>query len=228
MVATALLWALAVAGQCCLSSGPAWGQGANGNIAIEVKNIGRTYQEFQKASADCQAVVRNYYEYKNAQTRKRSISVTAEVARDKAVAFINAVARMGEVQSQNYSEYRGDMDLEGKIKKLEAYRNYLTKVLTGPGPDPDIVSLLTQQVQSVEYEVNRIKQALDDGMDAKASITIQIKERGYDDPAGAGPVLPGPFKAALALLGLACIGIGFLAGYFVKGMPKAKAAANVA
>jgi hypothetical protein len=150
---------------------------ASGNITIEVSNIAGAQKDLQKAATDLKIVYKSYSDYLNSSNNKRAISANCLIDKSQAVAFINQIAALGSVTSQSYYENQEDQDLPGKEKKLNVFRKYLNRVLTSPDPDPDVVALISQQVQSLEYEVNRIKTE-DKG--SVANISIQIQEKGYN------------------------------------------------
>jgi len=149
----------------------------SGNITIETRNIDNAQKELQKAATELKLTFKSYSDYKNSSNNKRAISANCLVDKTQAVAFINLVAGLGSVQSQSYYENQDELDLPAKEKKLKAFQRYLTKVLTSASPDPDVVALISQQVQSLEYEINRIK---GEGQGKSANISIQIQEKGYN------------------------------------------------
>jgi hypothetical protein len=149
---------------------------ASGNITIEVSNIAGVQKDLQKATTELKIVYKSYSDYLNGSNNKRAISANCLVDKSQAVAF-NQIAALGSVTSQSYYENQEDQDLPGKEKKLKVFQKYLNRILTSPDPDPDVVALISQQVQSLEYEVNRIKNE-DNG--SVANISIQIQEKGYN------------------------------------------------
>jgi hypothetical protein len=148
----------------------------NGNITVECGNMGKAQQELQKAIADIKCQVTNYNDYQNSQNKKRAINATCLVPKEQVTGFMNRLAGLGEVQSQSYYNNQGEYDLAAKEKKLATFQKYLGKLLASGSPDPDVVTLISQQVQSLEYEVARLK-----GQDPNmATVSVQLKEKGYD------------------------------------------------
>lgn len=185
---------------------------ASGNITIETRNINNAQKELQKAATELKVVFKSYSDYKNSSSNKRAISANCLVDKTQAVAFINLVASWGSVQSQSYYENQDELDLPAKEKKLKAFQRYLTKILASASPDPDVVALISQQVQSLEYEVNRIK---GEGQGRTANISIQIQEKGYNQQ----PLdFLGPksfIKAAAMVLALLCLLLGMVLGWLM-------------
>ena len=169
---------------------------ASGNITVEVRNIGAVQKDLQKTATELKIVFKSYSDYKNSTNNKRCISANCMVDKAQAVAFINQIAAWGSVQSQSYYENQEDQDLPSKEKKLKVFQKYLTRVLTSADPDPDVVALISQQVQSLEYEVNRIKT---EGLGTAANVSIQIQEKGYNQQP-MDPMSQKAFAKMLALL----------------------------
>lgn len=180
----------------------------NGNITVECGNMGQAQQELQAVITDLKCRVTNYSDYQNGQNKKRAISATCLVPEAQVTAFMNRLAALGEVQSQSYYNNPSEYDLAAKEKKLAAFQKFLSKLLISGNPDPDVVALISQQVQSLEYEVARIK-----GQEPNmATVSVQLKEKGYDRQ---------PFeffgkfqliKTALVLVAVLLLSIGLVLG----------------
>jgi hypothetical protein len=185
---------------------------ANGSITVEVRHAGEAQKELQKAAAGLKIVFKSYSDYKNSSTGKRAISANCLVDKAQAVAFINQIAALGSVQSQSYYENQEDQDLPSKEKKLKVFQKYLTRALTSADPDPDVVALISQQVQSLQCEVNRIKT---EGQGTDANVSIQIQEKGYNQQPF-DPMSQKAFAKMLALLvALLLLFLGGLLGWLL-------------
>jgi hypothetical protein len=189
---------------------PAGGAG-NGNIVIEVRNVKGIAQKIDRINAEYSPVVKNYNEYTNNQTKKSSINLSLQIPKEKALGLIGSYADLGEVQSKSYSEYQNYYDLENIQKKAEIFRRHLEKIISSEKPEPEMVKLLAQQIESLESQLRSAAQQ----DSTQALIQVSIKERGYDNyPSGRG----GPKDKYLlillsALLALLLFFLGLLIGW---------------
>lgn len=171
-----LVWGMAGAESVAARISPAGGAG-NGNIVIEVRNVKGIAQKIDRINAEYSPVVKNYNEYTNNQTKKSSINLSLQIPKEKALGLIGSYADLGEVQSKSYSEYQNYYDLENIQKKAEIFRRYLEKIISAEKPEPEMVKLLTQQIESLE---NQLRSAAQQDS-TQALIQVSIKERGYDN-----------------------------------------------
>ncbi len=204
-----------------LCAGPECSTVATGNINVEVGSLDRVRGGLQALVKADSVAVRSYSEYAN-NRGKRSTNASYEMPKASAQAFMDGVGRLGRVQNRNYSDtYNPGYNITAYQRRLEAYRQHLKRLLTTPGADPDIVSLLDQQIQSLESQIESMKRSCATSWD-RATISVQVSERGYNQ----NNSLPAsPFKliiiAALVLLLIGLL-VGLLVGRLaVKGKASA-------
>lgn len=209
LIVTALLGAGLPAGSGL--GQPARASTGNGNITVEVRDLDSVRDGLQKLTQANGAVLKNYSEYAN-KRGKGSLNANYELKKDAVTGFMDGLAKLGKMTTRNYSDQNSSAyDQETMQRKLEAYRRHLQRVLAAPGADPEIVTLLVQQIQSLESQSNSgVRGALPSG--EVATISVQVFERGYN--AGNGFLLS---PAALVILaaGLLCaigIALGVMLG----------------
>ncbi|OGF05616.1 MAG: hypothetical protein A2273_03640 [Candidatus Edwardsbacteria bacterium RifOxyA12_full_54_48] len=204
-----LMWGMAGAESVAARIGSAGGAG-NGNLVIEVGSMKGVTQKIDRINAEFNPMVKNFNEYTNNQTKKRSININLQVAKEKALALMGSFAELGDVQSKSYSEYQNYYDSESLRQKLGIFKKYLERAISSEKPEPEIVKLLTQQIESLESQLRSSAQ-LDS---TQALIYVTVKERGYDNnPGQTSPrdkYLLGLLSAVLALL---LFFLGLLAGW---------------
>jgi hypothetical protein len=167
---------------------------SRGNIEVQIRNCGKAVSGLQKAAADAGAQVVDYNQYTNSENGKRSINANYRLKKEQILPFMNAVAALGEIQNQSYSENRQDYDTTDLRKRLESYQNQLDKVLAASRPDHDLVQLLNQQIENLERQLREAKASLSGDQDQTAQISISLKEKGYDRydsgrPGGLKPIV---------------------------------------
>lgn len=220
---------LALAGQtaelCCAAPG-CGGTVATGNIVVEVGNLDGVRRELQQLVKSSGAVVRSYSEY-TGNWGKRSANASYEVKKAAAQAFMDGLAGLGKLTSRNYGDqYNPCYNIESLQRKLEAYRSHLRRLLSAPGADPEIVSLLDQQIQSLESQIMSYRRNYSTSSEESATISVQVMERGYNQGSNAPPWL---VKVAV-IVALILLGLGLLGGLLVARLasgPKAEKAAVV-
>ncbi|MDQ7797584.1 MAG: DUF4349 domain-containing protein [Candidatus Edwardsbacteria bacterium] len=204
-----LVWGMAGAESVAARIGSAGGAG-NGNLVIEVGSMKGIAQKIDRINAEFNPMVKNFNEYTNNQTKKRSININLQVAKEKALALMGSFAELGDVQSKSYSEYQNYYDPENLRQKLDIFKKYLERAISSEKPEPEIVKLLTQQIESLESQLRSSAQ-LDS---TQALIYVTVKEKGYDNnPGQTSPrdkYLLGLLSAILALL---LFFLGLLAGW---------------
>lgn len=213
MIHFAMILALALAGQTaelrCAAPG-CGGTVATGNIVVEVGNLDGVRKELQQLVKSSAAVVRSYSEY-TGNRGKRSANASYEVKKAAAQPFMDGLASLGKLTSRNYGDqYNPCYNMESLQRKLEAYRSHLRRLLSAPGADPEIVSLLDQQIQSIESQIESYKRNYSASGES-ATITVQVMERGYNQASNVPPWL---VKAA-AIISLILLGLGLLVGLLV-------------
>jgi|GEM_PF-1413267 len=205
-----LLWLAAGAKSVSAKISPAGGAG-NGNITIEARSIKGIAKKIERINAEYNPVVKNYSEYTNSQTKKSSINMSLQITKDKALGLIGSFAELGDVQSKSYSEYQNYYDMENIQSKIDIFKGYLEKMITSPKPEPEVVKLLSQQIESLESQQRNACQQ----DSSRATINISIKEKGYDNY-GSGQ---GSFKDkyimifATSLLALMIYILGLITGW---------------
>lgn len=213
MTHIAMILTLALAGQSVELRCAAPGYGgtvATGNIVVEVGNLDSVRRELQQLVKSSGAVVRSYSEY-TGNRGKRSANASYEVKKEAAQAFMDGLAGLGKLTSRNYGDqYNPCYNLESLQRKLEAYRTFLRRLLASPGADPEIVSLLDQQIQSLESQIESYKRSYSTSSES-ATISVQIMERGYNQGSNVPPWL---VKVAV-MISLILLGLGLLAGLMV-------------
>ncbi len=226
MTHLAIILALALAGQTAelRCAGPG-GTVATGNIVVEVVNLDGVRQKLQQLGKSSGAVVRSYSEYTGSRG-KRSANASYEVKKAAAQAFMDGLAGLGKLTSRSYGDqYNPCYNIEALQRKLEAYRSHLRRLLSAPGADPEIVSLLDQQIQSLESQIESYRRNYSTSSDESATITVQLMERGYNQGSNVPPWL---VKAAV-IISLILLGLGLLAGLLVariRSGAKTEAAAS--
>lgn len=211
MTHIALILALALAGQTAeLRSSGHGGAVATGNIVVEVGNLDGVRRELQQLVKTSGAVVRSYSEY-TGNRGKRSANASYEVKKPAAQAFMDGLAGLGKLTSRNYGDqYNPSYNMESLQRKLEAYRSHLRRLLSAPGADPEIVSLLDQQIQSLESQIESYKRSYSPSSES-ATITVQLMERGYNQ----GSNMPPWLVKAAAIIALILLGLGLLFGLLI-------------
>jgi hypothetical protein len=203
------MWGMAGAESVAARIGSAGGAG-NGNLVIEVGSMKGVTQKIDRINAEFNPMVKNFNEYTNNQTKKRSININLQVAKEKALALMGSFAELGDVQSKSYSEYQNYYDSESLRQKLGIFKKYLERAISSEKPEPEIVKLLTQQIESLESQLRSSAQQ----DSTQALIYVTVKERGYDNnPGQTSPrdkYLLGLLSAVLALL---LFFLGLLAGW---------------
>lgn len=222
LILTAAL--LALMGQTaelrCL--GPECSTVATGSINVEVGSLDRVRGELQALVKADSVTVRSYSEYTN-NRGKRSTNASYEMPKASAQAFMDGFGKLGRVQNRNYSDtYNPGQNIFAYQRKLEAYRQHLKRLLAAPGADPDIVSLLDQQIQSLENQIESMKRSCATSWD-RATISVQISERGYNQ----GSNVPPWVAKVAAIVALILLGLGLLSGLLIARISaKAKAATD--
>lgn len=153
----------------------------NGNMAVEVKNVAKASQEMELINQKYSPEVKNYNEYTNNLNSKKAANLTILIPKENALTIMEAYAGLGTVQSKSYNEYTNYIDSEKIQEKIVIYKKYLEKSISSPAPEPEIVVLLTQQIESLESQLRNSNQP----DNAKAQIYITLKEKGYDTPSSA-------------------------------------------
>ncbi|HBE73925.1 MAG TPA: hypothetical protein DDW31_07575, partial [candidate division Zixibacteria bacterium] len=154
---------------------------ATGSINVEVRSLDGIRKQMQELVRSDSAVSKSYSEYTN-NRGKRSLNASYEVTKSSAIPFMDEIGRMGRVQNRNYSDtYNPGQNIAAYQRKLGAYRQHLKRLLAAPGADPDIVSLLDQQIQSLESQIESMKRSLASAGD-RATISVQVSESGYNQP----------------------------------------------
>jgi hypothetical protein len=213
MTHIAMILVLALAGQTaelrCAAPG-CGGTVATGNIVVEVGNLDGVRKEMQQLVKSSGAVVRSYSEY-TGNRGKRSANASYEVKKAAAQPLMDGLAGLGKLTSRNYGDqYNPCYNIESLQRKLEAYRSHLRRLLSAPGADPEIVSLLDQQIQSLESQIESYKRSYSPSSES-ATITVQLMERGYNQGSNVPPWL---VKVAV-MISLILLGLGLLAGLLV-------------
>lgn len=190
--------------------GPECSTVATGSINVEVGSLDRVRGELQALVKADSVTVRSYSEYTN-NRGKRSTNASYEMPKASAQAFMDGVGKLGRVQNRNYSDtYNPGHNIAAYQRKLEAYRQHLKRLLMSPGADPDIVSLLDQQIQSLENQIESMKRSCATSWD-RATISVQVSERGYNQNS---PLPASPVKL-LIIAALVLLLIGLLFGLLV-------------
>ncbi len=174
-----LIWGMAAAESVAARIGPAGGAG-NGNIVIEVGNMKGIAQKIDRINAEFNPVVKNFNEYANNQTQKRSINLNLQITKEKALTLMGSFSELGDVQSKSYSEYQNYYDPENLRQKIDVFRKYLERVIASEKPEAEIVKLLTQQIESLESQLRSSAQQ----DSTQALIYVTVKEKGYDNNTG--------------------------------------------
>lgn len=203
---------LAVSGQTAELRYPVYaGTVATGNIVVEVGNLDGVRRELQQLVKSSGAVVRSYSEY-TGNRGKRSANASYEVKKTAAQPFMDGLAGLGKLTSRNYGDqYNPSYNMESLQRRLEAYQAHLRRLLSTPGADPEIVSLLDQQIQSIESQIESYKRNYSASGES-ATITVQVMERGYNQGSNIPPWL---IKVA-AVVALILLGLGMLGGLLMS------------
>lgn len=197
----------------------------SGNITVEVRDLDSIRDGLQKLTQANGAALKNYSEHSN-KRGKGSLNASYELKKTSVNGFMDGLARLGKMTSRSYNDQNNSgYDLEARQRRLGSFRRHLQRVLAAPGADPEIVTLLVQQIQSLESQSDLVlRGGLPYG--ETASISVQIVERGYN--AGSGFFLsPAAFVILAAVF---FCGIGVALGIMLsrlsalKGMQKKPAA----
>jgi hypothetical protein len=189
---------------------PTGGTG-NGNIVIEVKSIKNLSKKIDDINSKYNPAIKNYNEYTNNQTKRSSININLQLPKERALLLMGEFAELGDVQSKSYSEYQNYYDPAMTQKKIEVFNEYLEKLLSSEKPEPELVRLLTQQIESLENQLRSSSQQ----DSSQALIYVTMKEKGYDNYSSNNVSIWDKFKAMVASSVMAIILyiFGFLTGW---------------
>jgi hypothetical protein len=162
------------------SPAPADNMTGNGSISFETKNVEALYNSIKNTTTKYQASIRNLNIGNSHDVKYKYINMEVILDISQAAPFMNEIASLKEVTSQNYNQYaQREGNEENLNKELESLNKHLDRMVSSGKADSEAIKLIVSKIIETESRIKSL--SYNTPMISKARININIQEKGYQN-----------------------------------------------